>query len=95
MSNKSGFGVLWKTFFKQPQTLVRYNYIIYWILKVESYTQRVPDFGGRVFPIFGSEKDGFISKTISTYFDKKSSNQFDIRINVEVIPYIYLFYNFI
>ena len=56
---------------------------------------RVPYFGGRVCPIFGQEKYEFLSRTVSTLVDKKSSNKFYINISVVGIPYIYLLSSFI
>ena len=46
-------------------------------------------------PYFGKGKHELLSRTISILFDKKSSNQFYIHINVVGIPLIYLFDPFI
>ena len=44
----------------------------------------VPDLGGRFCPIFGHEKDEFLATTVITLFDENSSNQFYIRLYVQI-----------
>ena len=44
----------------------------------------VPDFGGWFCPIFGQEKYEFLAMTVRTFSDENSSNQFYIRLYVQI-----------
>ena len=44
----------------------------------------VPDFGGRFWPILGQTEEEFFSTIAKSLFNTKSSNQFYIRLCVQI-----------
>ena len=57
-------------------------------LILDLHNWRVSDFGDQFCPIFGQEKDEFLTTTVKTLFDENSSNQLYICLCVQNAPVV-------